>query len=120
MSLFYLARHALTSGMNNMLLSTFNTNSFGCFNDHQNLSYACDLFLEASINTSDFLSELGELLPPVLQEYCLEYTQVIAQAVWIMRFYETNRNFNPEDPLDVDIMLKDIAWKLRQAIDIGL
>ena len=116
MKLSELARREIPTSMNQNLISKLELNQDGVFNDFNHFNQCCVGFVRECNKTIRFLNSNDIALLPELQDNVKEHKNILKQAAGILLFYRTLNNFDYENGFDVEVMVMDMRWKLRDAV----
>ena len=116
MKLSELARREIPTSMNQNLISKLELNQDGVFNDFNHFNSCCVGFVCECNKTIRFLNSNDIALLPELQDNVKEHKNILKQAAGILLFYRTLNNFDYENGFDVEVMVMDMRWKLRDAV----
>ena len=116
MKLSELARRQITVNMNHNLVSKLDLTQNGAFENFNHFNRCCVNFVRECSRMIKFLNSNDIALLPEIEDNIKEQKSILRQAAGILLFYRTLDEFDLENSFDVEVMIRDLEWKLKEAV----
>ena len=116
MKLSELARRQIAVNMNQNLVSKLDLTQEGAFENFNHFNRCCVSFVRECGKTIKFLNSSDIALLPEIEDNIKEQKNILKQAAGILLFYRTLDEFDLENSFDVEILVLDVKWKLREVV----